>query len=115
MIPWIIDASLVMNWYLMDEQDRAYSISVFASLGQREILVPSLWIYEIANVLLVAQRRGRISAERIQFVLETVTDFNLRVDEVAPESALRLSSLALQHGLTVYDAAYLDLALRAAL
>lgn len=101
-----------MNWYLTDEQDRAYSISIFSALGQREILVPSLWIYEIANVLLVAQRRGRISAERIQYVLETVTDFNLRIDEVVPESALRLSRLALQHGLTVYDAAYLDLALR---
>jgi predicted nucleic acid-binding protein len=101
-----------MNWYLTDEQDRAYSISTFSALGQRKILVPSLWIYEIANVLLVAQRRGRISAERIQYVLETVIDFNLRIDEVAPESALRLSRLAWQHGLTVYDAAYLDLALR---
>jgi predicted nucleic acid-binding protein len=110
--PWIIDASLVMNWYLTDEQDRAYSISIFAALGQREIFVPSLWIYEIANVLLVAHRRSRISAERIQYVLETVTDFNLRVDEVAPESALRLSRLALLHGLTVYDAADLDLAVR---
>jgi predicted nucleic acid-binding protein len=110
--PWIIDDSLAMNWYLTDEQDREYSISVFSALGQREILVPSLWIYEIANVLLVAHRRSRISVERIQYVLETVTDFNLRIDEVIPESALRLSRLALQHGLTVYDAAYLDLALR---
>ena len=112
MTPWIIDASLAMNWYLTDEQDREYSISVFAALGQREILVPSLWIYEISNVLLVAQRRSRISVERIQFVLETVTGFNLRIDEIVPESALRLSRLALQHGLTIYDAAYLDLALR---
>lgn len=112
MTPWIIDDSLAMNWYLTDEQDREYSISVFSALGQREILVPSLWIYEIANVLLVAHRRSRISVERIQYVLETVTDFNLRIDEVVPESALRLSRLALQHGLTVYDAAYLDLALR---
>jgi predicted nucleic acid-binding protein len=101
-----------MNWYLTDEQDRQYSISVFMALGQREILVPSLWIYEIANVLLVAQRRGRIPPERIQYALETVADLNLRIDEIVPESALRLTQLALQHGLTVYDAAYLDLALR---
>lgn len=112
MTPWIIDASLAMNWYLTDEQDREYSISVFAALGQREILVPSLWIYEISNVLLVAQRRSRISVERIQYVLETVTGFNLRIDEIFPESALRLSRLALHHELTIYDAAYLDLALR---
>jgi predicted nucleic acid-binding protein len=110
--PWIIDASLAMNWYLTDEQDRQYCISVFAALGQREILIPSLWIYEVANVLLVAQRRGRVAPERIQMALETVTKFNLRIDEAVPESALRLTRLASQYELTVYDAAYLDLALR---
>jgi predicted nucleic acid-binding protein len=110
--PWIIDASLVMNWYLTDELDRQYSIEVFNALGQREILVPSLWIYEVANVLLVAHRRSRISPQRIQQVLETVACFNLRIDEVAPDSALRLHQLAVQYQLTVYDAAYLDLALR---
>jgi hypothetical protein len=41
---WVIDASLMMNWYLTDEQDRQYSISVFAALGEREILVRSLWV-----------------------------------------------------------------------
>lgn len=112
MTPWIVDASLAMNWYLADEQDRDYSISVFAALSQRKLLVPSLWIYEISNVLLVAQRRSRISEDRIRYVLETLTDFNLQIDVVAPESALRLNRLAFRHELTVYDAAYLDLALR---
>jgi predicted nucleic acid-binding protein len=83
--PWIVDASLAMNWYLADEQDRQYSVSVFAALGQREFLVPSLWIYEVSNVLLVAQRRSRISTERIQYVLEAITDFNLHIDQVVPE------------------------------
>lgn len=81
-------------------------------LANGEILVPSLWIYEVSNVLLVAQRRSRISEERIQYILETVIDFNLRIDEVVPESALRLSRIAMRYGLTVYDAAYLDLAFR---
>jgi len=111
-MPWIIDASLVMNWYLTDESDRQYSIDVFNALGQRQILVPSLWIYEVTNVLIVAHRRSRISPQRIQQVLETVIRFNLLLDEVVPDSALRLSHLALQYQLTVYDAAYLDLALR---
>jgi predicted nucleic acid-binding protein len=111
-IPWIIDASLAMNWYLADEQDREYSISVFSALSDRQILVPSLWIYEIANVLLVARRRGRIDPDRIQYVLETVTSFNLQIDEVVPASALRLTRIASQYELTIYDAAYLDLAMR---
>jgi predicted nucleic acid-binding protein len=101
-----------MNWYLTDEQDRQYSISVFTALGQREILIPSLWIYEVSNVLIEAQRRSRISEERIQYILETLIGFNLLIDKVVPESALRLSRLAMQYDLTVYDAAYLDLAMR---
>lgn len=112
MTAWVIDASVMMNWYLTDEQDRQYSISVFAALGEREILVRSLWVYEVANTLLVALRRGRIAQERIQEVLETVIDFNLRIDEVVPTSAQRLAQSGLKYGLTVYDAAYLDLALR---
>ena len=112
MTPWIVDASLALNWYLTDEQDREYSVAGFGALGDREILVPSLWVYEIANVLLIAQRRGRIAPERIQYVLDTVTDFNLRIDEVVPKSAVRLTRLASQYALTVYDAAYLDLAMR---
>jgi predicted nucleic acid-binding protein len=110
--PWIVDASLALNWYLTDEQDREYSISVFSSLGNREILIPSLWIYEISNVLLVAHRRGRIPATRIEYVLDSAMNLNLKVDAIAPATAVPLCRLALKHGLTVYDAAYLALALR---
>jgi predicted nucleic acid-binding protein len=110
--PWIIDGSLALNWYLTDELDRKYSVEVFVGLGDREILVPSLWIYEISNVLLVAHRRGRIPQERIKEILEIVTALALQVDAIEPERSLELTRLAIRHGLTVYDAAYLELALR---
>jgi predicted nucleic acid-binding protein len=101
-----------MNWFLTDEADRNYSIAVFDALGSREILVPSLWIYEVSNVLLVAHRRSRIPKERIEDILQIVIGFNLRIDAVTAGLALDLSRLGLQYGLTVYDAAYLDLAIR---
>jgi len=85
---------------LTDELDRQYSIDVFNALAERQILVPSLWIYEIANVLLVAHRRSRISQQQIHHILETVTYFDLKIDEVVPESALRLNKLAMQYQLT---------------
>jgi predicted nucleic acid-binding protein len=109
---WIIDASLAMNWYLTDEQDRGYSVAVFSALEEREILVPSLWLFEIANVLLVAHRRGRIPTSQIEYVLETITGFGLRLDHPTPDSPLRIYRPASQYQLTVYDAAYLDLAMR---
>lgn len=112
MTPWILDASVTMNWYLADEADRQYSISIFQTLGKRQIHVPSLWPYEVANVLLVAHRRGRIPVERIEQVLEAIVDFRPQIAPVEFPAAKRLGKLALRHQLTVYDAAYLDLALR---
>ena len=112
MTPWIVDASVTLNWYLADEADRQYSISIFQSISKRQICVPSLWPYEIANVLLVAHRRGRIPVDRIEQVLEAIAEFEPQIVQFGFDAAKRLGKLALQHQLTVYDAAYLDLALR---
>jgi predicted nucleic acid-binding protein len=75
--------------------------------------VPSLWWYEIANALLMPQKRNRISeADRVRLVslyglLPVQTDTALY-----PEVVSRFQELALTHALTAYDAAYLELALR---
>jgi predicted nucleic acid-binding protein len=110
-IPWIIDASITINWLLDDEQDRQHSIAIFQCIGERKISVPSLWVYEVANVLLVAHRRKRLTADKIQHFLKTLSELEPQLHAPELGSASRLSKLALQHQLTVYDAAYLDLAL----
>lgn len=97
MTPWIVDASVTMNWYLADEADRQYSISIFRSLGKRQICVPSLWPYEVANVLLVAHRRGRILIERIEQVLEAIADFEPQIVQLEFNATQRLSKLALRY------------------
>ena len=80
--------------------------------GEKAV-VPALWFVEVANSLLAQQRRNRLSADEWKLALEKVAALNLSVDEAAAISAFgQTSELAQKHGLTVYDATYLELALR---
>ena len=112
MTPWIVDASLAMSWYLADEENREYGLSVLACLKAREMRVPTLFIYEFSNALVVAHRRNRIDAEMLQRIFEKFSSLSIVIDTATAESSLRLGALALRYGLTCYDAAYLDLGMR---
>ena len=73
--------------------------------------MPAVWRLEFPNALLVAERRKRLTrAERLQ-VLDEASRLALRVDATVHDLRL-ISSLATQHGLSTYDAAYLELARR---
>jgi predicted nucleic acid-binding protein len=75
--------------------------------------VPVMWLYEVISVLAKAQRRGWITPEKVRGFLEDLRSLNIRVDE---ESASRILGdvhpLAVDLGLSGYDAAYLELAIR---
>jgi predicted nucleic acid-binding protein len=77
-------------------------------------LVPAIWLVEMANVLIVAERRRRLDAERADQLLANVLALPVAVDDsgllVLGPSIVRV---AREHGLTAYDAAYLELATRA--
>ncbi len=77
------------------------------------MVVPALWTYEVLNVLVTAQRRKRITqAQALHFGRE-IQSFSISIDEKRIDrSSLEVMSLADQHQLTAYDAAYLELALR---
>jgi predicted nucleic acid-binding protein len=108
----VLDSSLSLVWYLEDEED-PYADTVLGALPGREALVPSLWPYEIANGLWVAERRGRTTATKIQRVLGLLQPLPIRVDVASHERArAEVLALARQAGLAVYDAAYLELAIR---
>jgi predicted nucleic acid-binding protein len=68
--PWIIDASLAMTWYLDDEEDRQYGLSVLAGLTEREVRVPALFIFELSNALVMAHRRNRIASDALDAVFQ---------------------------------------------
>ena len=109
MSPVVLDASVTVSWLLEDEID---SQAVLASerVVQDGALVPQLWHLEVRNALVVAERRGRISADgldermRVLRYLPVMTDVEPDLDAV--------STVARDHGLSVYDAVYVELARR---
>ena len=108
----VLDASLALQWFLEDEADRKYSLSVLASLSEKRALVPILWFYEVGNGLVMAHRRKRIGLDQISGFLTRLKALPIDAAQQASEEILDLPSLAQRHGLTNYDAAYLDLSLR---
>jgi len=109
---WAIDASLTLQWFLKDEEDRDYSLAVLAGLRDRDAIVPFIWAYEVPNGLVMAHRRTRLTVAQIQEILDNLAALPITIDHPEPVSIAALPALSLQHGLTVYDAAYLELALR---
>jgi len=108
----VLDASLALQWFLVDEADRKYSLSVLSSLSEKQAVVPVLWFYEVGNGLLMAYRRKRIVQDQIDGFLTRLKNLPIQAAPQAPMDVLDLPALAQTHSLTNYDAAYLSLALR---
>lgn len=109
----VLDASVAAAWFLPDEAS-ALTEAMLEHTAMADVWVPALWLLEIGNLLLTAQRRGRIDAAKRVEMAGWATRLNIRVDR-EPVSIATLDALAARHGLTAYDAAYLELALRRAL
>jgi predicted nucleic acid-binding protein len=101
-----------MAWCFEDESDH-YASAVLQALTTGSAVVPPLWALEVANVLLVAERRRRISAAASTRYLELLRELPITVAE--PDSVAELGELLLPgraHKLSAYDAAYLRVARR---
>lgn len=110
---FVIDASVGFAW-LHPTQATPETEKLLEQVGNgAQVVVPSLWFIEIANSLLVLQRRKKLTPDERKSALETLGALNLTVDEESAREAFRkVSELAEKHGLTAYDAVYLELALR---
>ncbi|MEO7397690.1 MAG: type II toxin-antitoxin system VapC family toxin [Ilumatobacteraceae bacterium] len=108
----VLDASLTLAWALPDEAS-AYSDGMLQQIAAGKAWVPAIWPHEIANGLLMAQKRGRFTAaQRVAFI-EELLRLPIEVEHRSARSVLDTHvALAEQYALTAYDAAYLDLALR---
>ena len=73
MSDFVLDASLALQWFLEDEENRKYSLAVLASLSEKRALVLLLWFYEVGNGLLMACRRKRISLDQVDGFLTGLT------------------------------------------
>ena len=107
---FVLDASIAGAWLLEDEDDPAANAAM-SRLAIEFALVPELWHLEVRNLLIVAERRGRVGAAGLENGLRRVGELPIRTD-TEPSLGTALA-LARRHRLTIYDALYLELALRA--
>ncbi|WP_051955964.1 type II toxin-antitoxin system VapC family toxin [Beijerinckia mobilis] len=106
---FVLDASVAACWVFEDEDHPAASLAL-ERVRVEEVWVPSLWWFEVRNILIVNERRGRLTEADTAAFLQGLACLRIAVDR-APDEAVVLA-LARAYKLTVYDASYLELAQR---
>lgn len=113
---FVLDNSVAMRWLLDDgsAEVQEYARSVLQLLASGDTaVVPNLFALEAANVLAKSQKRGLVSEADARVFLSLLADLDIETDATTHERALHSTlNIALQHDLSAYDAAYLELALR---
>lgn len=113
---FVVDASIGFSWVYQGQATAETDKLLEAVAAGAGVVVPTLWYLEMANVLLIAQRRHRLTTAQRKTALEKLMALQFITDEEAARQAFgRTSELAEKHGLTIYDATYLELALRRSL
>jgi len=109
---FVLDTSIVMAWCFEDESN-ATADAILESFTQSKAMVPAIWPLEVGNVLLVAERRGRLGEADCTRFLSMLSSLPIHSE---PETRQRAMSnilfLAREQQLSTYDASYLDLAMR---
>jgi predicted nucleic acid-binding protein len=108
-MPFVVDASVVGAWLLPDES-HPIAEHALRQLAVETAIAPALLWFELRNMLVVNERRGRLDAAKTSQALRLLK--SLPISTVAELDEDLLMRLARTHRLTVYDAAYLELALR---
>ena len=109
MSDFVPDASIAAAW-LFDDESEPSANSLLIRLQEWEAVVPQHWHLEVRNALIVGERRGRIRPNEVDERLTDLGTLPVRTDlEPDFDAALRLARL---HGLSFYDAVYLELARR---
>jgi len=109
---FVLDGSVTMVWGFEDEADE-YAEAILERMPDLQAHVPSLWPLEVANALLVGERRRRITSAETARFLAILGAFPITVDDQTVAHAWTdTMHLARAHNLSSYDAAYLELAIR---
>jgi predicted nucleic acid-binding protein len=111
---FVVDASATLSWCFQDEAVD-WVDALFQNLDSGvEIVVPRHWALEVANALLVAMRRGRITKDGLRGAIRILFLLPIRNDDAGDSVVFTVAiGLAEKHRLSVYDAAYVELAMRA--
>jgi predicted nucleic acid-binding protein len=110
---FIADSSVGVAWAVHSQASAAMDELLDRVAAGTPLVVPTLWPFEVANSLLVLLRRKKLLAAERDRAIAALARLPLVVDDDGPRLALgRISELAAEHGLSVYDATYLELAVR---
>jgi len=109
----VLDASIVLAAVLPGEIAAPAATKILARVPEEEALVPGLWHLEIGNTVLVRLRRRHVTMPEAEKILERLRALPVTLDSETPAHAFDVTfRLAFTHTLSLYDAAYLELALR---
>jgi predicted nucleic acid-binding protein len=110
---FIADSSVGVAWAVHSQASDATDELLDRVAAGIPLVVPALWPFEVANSLLALLRRKKILAADRDRALSALASLPLMIDDEGPRLALgKISELAKEHGLSVYDATYLELAVR---
>ncbi|MGA2575770.1 MAG: type II toxin-antitoxin system VapC family toxin [Bryobacteraceae bacterium] len=109
---FVLDAPITASW-AFDDEDHPDARLAFDRMRTEEAVVPCLWWFEVRNIVIVNERRRRITESGTGSFLLNLSLLQLRVDRSPDENAV--FRLARTHRLSVYDAVYLELAQRESL
>jgi len=109
---FVVDNSVVMTWCFSDATNK-YSDTILDSLNTSTALVPSIWPLEVGNVLLVAERRKRLTEADSTRFIALLSELPIVIEQEQPERMMKdILALARKYKISTYDASYIDLAMR---
>jgi predicted nucleic acid-binding protein len=116
MTRFVLDTSVTMAWCFEAQSDE-YCKRVLRSLDEYQAVAPQLWILEVVNILIVAERRNRLRSEQSLEFLESLWRLPIDVESNIGKMtfAHEIIRVSRANGLTSYDGAYLELAGRRSL
>ncbi len=106
---FVVDASIVLAWCLDDESSELADSAIERLLAEGGV-APAHWPLEVANGLRAAERRGRIDEPALRRLRPRLTQLPVDIAPVELSTAFGVIESSRTHELSVYDAAYLDLA-----
>ena len=110
---FVLDCSVTMAWCFADEATRKTEELLDSLARDRRARIPSIWLFEVTNVLLVGERRDRINQRDATQFLTRLWALPITIDqEMTPSIAQSIINLGRVHQICAYDSAYLELALR---
>jgi predicted nucleic acid-binding protein len=111
-VSFILDASMTMAWCFPDEATTS-TRALLRRLRRATAHVPAIWTLEVTNILLLAERRQRITTNQTSRFVRLLQSLPITVDpDSLTKAAGPVLTLGRAHNLSSYDAAYLELAIR---